>query len=418
MKTKYKIYFLITLLVLFFSCSDNPITKTEDNKSPIASFNIYPDSGDVNTIFKFNASRSGYNKAGSSIIFRWDWESDDQWDTNFLTTDTISHQFALPGKYLVKLEIMDSDSLSSTATGIVIVNKDSVIISFLTQLSDVGRIVSSEHNYLFLTKNNQLIINDINSSYIPNQLSILDFQSTISAAKIYENNLLVGTISKGLRVFNISDILHPVLVDSLTNLPVRSIKIKDNMIGVCSSSSVQFYDFQLNFIGGCSISGSSIRDFVTNNNYAYTSELWQRVGNYLSIYDMSNIENWGSRISSIGYDYAVKLEICKNNLLALNDATARIELFNINNPTNLELEDYASVGWTNNMVLKNDTLFAIGNSGGGISIFGVSDSSKFVFIANKQMESTRYLAVHSNFIYVSPYNSDDLYIFKYGNYSK
>lgn len=419
MKQKYLMYYLI-IFVFFFACKDNPVDIKEENSAPIALFNVTPDSGDINTIFFFDGSHSSDNEdPDSSLQFRWDWEDDGQWDTEYLKQDTISHRYSQSGNYSVRLEVMDSGGLTDTVSKSLIVSekKDSIIISFLTQLTDIGTPVKAEDGYLFLTKGNDLIINDISSSYIPNQLSSINFQSSVTAVTLLGDVMLVGTKYNGLKIVDITNIYNPVLIDSINNLPVYSIKINNGIIGVCYSEYVRFYDFQLNSLGSIGGGSTYFRDFATHNNYVYVSEQWAGVGNYLCGYDISDIGNIGNPLFTRTFDSAYKLEICNNNLLALDGGNGRIELFNISNPVNLQSEDYAYVGWTNDMVVKNDTLFAIGNDGGGISIFCISDSSKFVFKGNNNlMGSTRSLAVYSNFIYITPFDSDDLYIFKYSKY--
>ena len=74
------------ILILFFilSCTTEP-TSYNDNEMPSADFIISPDSGDTETIFVFDASVSTDDKDSVSVLeFRWDWENDGIWDTNYL----------------------------------------------------------------------------------------------------------------------------------------------------------------------------------------------------------------------------------------------------------------------------------------------------------------------------------------------
>lgn len=418
MENKFWIYILTIAITFTSKCDKNPVKKNENMTSPVASFFVKPDSGTVDTVFTFDASNSSDTEdPDSSLKFRWDWEGDGEWDTDYLTQDTISHQYSQSGDYLVRLEVMDSGGLLDTASNSLVISekKDSIVVCFLDQIDDAGTIVGSENDYLFLTKNNQLIINDISSSYIPSQLATIDFQSSVKAAVVFDDKLLVGTNSNGLTLFNISDIQNPTIIDGVPDLSVKSIKIANDKIGVCCSSSIRFYDFQFNYLGGYSISGVYFKDFVVNDNYLYTGELWEGVGNYLCEYDISDIGNINGCVYSQICDGITKLAICNNNLLVHDDA--KVRLYNIDEPTNIVEKDYASLGWTSCMTVKDDTLFLFMNDTGGIGIYTISDSSTFTL--KRRYNYAVYgvaAAVCNNCVYVNSYGSNDLFIFNYHKY--
>jgi PKD repeat protein len=93
------------------------VEVVEFNNPPMASFTVTPSSGNVSTVFTVDASSSSDSEdPASSLMVRWDWESDGYWDTNW-TTDKISyHMFASPGTYWVSLEIMDIGGLKDNAS--------------------------------------------------------------------------------------------------------------------------------------------------------------------------------------------------------------------------------------------------------------------------------------------------------------
>ena len=87
------------------------------NTLPFASFVAYPLSGDVGSLFSFDASFSSDNETeGDSIQVRWDWEGDGIWDTEWSTERTATHVYALPGWYEVTLQVRDINGLMSSTT--------------------------------------------------------------------------------------------------------------------------------------------------------------------------------------------------------------------------------------------------------------------------------------------------------------
>jgi parallel beta-helix repeat protein len=95
------------------------------NRPPIASFTVTPGTGDVETVFSFDASASwdfeSLPPCTSLIEVRWDWESDGVWDTDWSTELTATHQFPAPGTYDVTLEVRDFNWSVSQKTVEVVV---------------------------------------------------------------------------------------------------------------------------------------------------------------------------------------------------------------------------------------------------------------------------------------------------------
>lgn len=87
------------------------------NRPPIASFTVTPGSGDMTTVFSFDASASwDYEGMPGYIEVRWDWESDGIWDTGWSTELTATHQFLAGGTYNVNLQVRDGNGSISLAT--------------------------------------------------------------------------------------------------------------------------------------------------------------------------------------------------------------------------------------------------------------------------------------------------------------
>jgi len=82
------------------------------NSPPTASFVADTTLGNITRVFVFDASSSSdAQDPTSALLFRWDWDGDGHWDTDWMSTPVISHQFMLPGVYEVRLQVMDRGGL-------------------------------------------------------------------------------------------------------------------------------------------------------------------------------------------------------------------------------------------------------------------------------------------------------------------
>ena len=85
------------------------------NTDPVATFSVTPTSGDTNTIFTFDASQSTDSEDQSSLLVRWDWNSDHVWDTPWSYDKQATHEFSAPGTCGVRLQVMDTQGWTSTS---------------------------------------------------------------------------------------------------------------------------------------------------------------------------------------------------------------------------------------------------------------------------------------------------------------
>jgi len=84
-------------------------------QAPIALISIDPSGGTTDTVFFYDASGS-YDPDGlnEDLRFRWDFDGDGLWDTDFTAEMGFLHKYTHPSLYEVKLEVIDGDSLTST----------------------------------------------------------------------------------------------------------------------------------------------------------------------------------------------------------------------------------------------------------------------------------------------------------------
>lgn len=87
------------------------------NTYPVASFTVTPISGYTTDAFNFDASAcSDYEDNVSNLQVRWDWEGDRNYDTNYSTTKTTTHQYSTAGTKNATLQVKDSAGLTNTAS--------------------------------------------------------------------------------------------------------------------------------------------------------------------------------------------------------------------------------------------------------------------------------------------------------------
>ncbi len=81
---------------------------------PVAVVNITPEEGNTDTIFSFDASGSfDSNDPVEALLFRWDFDGDGNWDTEYSNENGIEHKYTHPSNYQVKLEVMDTDGMTA-----------------------------------------------------------------------------------------------------------------------------------------------------------------------------------------------------------------------------------------------------------------------------------------------------------------
>lgn len=111
--TIYVSYFWNSSTELSFVFAD---AVPEPNTPPTASFVADSYHDNITKTFVFDASTStDLEDPLTALQFRWDWESDGTWDTDFSSDPVAHHQFGAPGNYLVKLQVIDRGGLTGEA---------------------------------------------------------------------------------------------------------------------------------------------------------------------------------------------------------------------------------------------------------------------------------------------------------------
>ncbi|PID26761.1 MAG: hypothetical protein CR982_08520 [Candidatus Cloacimonadota bacterium] len=127
---KLKIYLLILAslisLMLLISCGDDSSSTEPEtpNIAPTADFTINPENGTIETDFIFDASTSSDEEDNiGNLMVRWDFDGDNQFDTEWSNEKTATYTYNSIGIYMAKLEVKDSGNLTSEKVKEVAINE-------------------------------------------------------------------------------------------------------------------------------------------------------------------------------------------------------------------------------------------------------------------------------------------------------
>jgi uncharacterized protein (TIGR02145 family) len=103
------------VFLMFLSCE-------KGNLPPAAVLDVYPSIGDTTLAFEFNAGETTDDRNFAlAMLFRWDFNGDGIWDTDYSKFSSIAHQFNEVGNYNAAVEVKDLD-------GLTIIARDSVVV--------------------------------------------------------------------------------------------------------------------------------------------------------------------------------------------------------------------------------------------------------------------------------------------------
>jgi len=92
------------------------------NNSPLPKLSINPETGSKGSTFTLDASGTKDSEDDlGHLMFRWDWNGDANWDTDFSSTAVVTHIFEEPGFYVVRLEVKDRQGNKSSTSADLIV---------------------------------------------------------------------------------------------------------------------------------------------------------------------------------------------------------------------------------------------------------------------------------------------------------
>ena len=110
--------------------------------APDAEFTVTPSFGDTSTLFVLDATGSSDLEDDASVLeYRWDWEGDGIWDTDWSLDEDATHQYLAADTYTVMLEVRDTGGLVGSASEDVVVS-DVAIPEFTTVLIPVVAVLA------------------------------------------------------------------------------------------------------------------------------------------------------------------------------------------------------------------------------------------------------------------------------------
>ncbi len=118
---------VIALAVLLAGCSSS---TSPDEEGPTADLTVTPAAGTVLTDFVFDASGSA--SGSRSLEFRWDWENDGVWDTDWSSESTVTRRFASGDAIETAVEVRDGAETHEAVASFVLDTRHGEIVSTLT----------------------------------------------------------------------------------------------------------------------------------------------------------------------------------------------------------------------------------------------------------------------------------------------
>ncbi len=156
----------------------HPCLDCNSNVPPIADFSYtYAADGTTFDTFEFDASASSDAEDNTSLQYRWDFNNDNAWDTDFTTTSVYKQQFLIAGTKQVTLQVKDAAGL---------VNSKTLSID-IAQGIDSGSEVDNSNAYQL-----QFSVTDVITDTTRNKAYITDK----SAKRLYVVNLDNGLTEK------------------------------------------------------------------------------------------------------------------------------------------------------------------------------------------------------------------------------
>lgn len=110
----------VILILLIAACEKMGVQPDPDNTPPKAYFYISPSSGDSTRSFLLVGSSSRDSEDMPDFLeFRWDFNNDSIWDTEFDFYPYLIKKFPIPGTYWVRMEVRDRHGLTDQEVAMV-----------------------------------------------------------------------------------------------------------------------------------------------------------------------------------------------------------------------------------------------------------------------------------------------------------
>ncbi len=119
---KFKLRLVSTYWLGFFITIFTFIYCTKVNLAPTAVMEVFPSIGDTSIFFDFSAAGSVDDRNYPlALQYRWDFDGDGVWDTEYSSNKSIAYKYKQPSSYRVLVQVKDLNGNTATA-------KDSVSV--------------------------------------------------------------------------------------------------------------------------------------------------------------------------------------------------------------------------------------------------------------------------------------------------
>lgn len=103
--------------------SGGPSGDPESNEPPVAHAGG-PYKGIIDVPVTFDGSQSSDDVG--VVGYRWDWENDGLYNTQWLTSATTTHTYTTTGVFTVRLQVKDAENLTDSGTSVVTINGNNI----------------------------------------------------------------------------------------------------------------------------------------------------------------------------------------------------------------------------------------------------------------------------------------------------
>lgn len=115
---------MVKIVIMEYIIVTVPDASGAVNQPPLAEFDVNTLSGNLSTIFKFDALMSwDWEDNGTELEFRWDWNSDRRWDLEWSPSRLATNQFYEKGEHVVTMQVRDSQGLINETTMVISVEE-------------------------------------------------------------------------------------------------------------------------------------------------------------------------------------------------------------------------------------------------------------------------------------------------------
>ncbi|MFA6126164.1 MAG: PKD domain-containing protein [Bacteroidales bacterium] len=120
--------YVVKLQVMNYLGLINEITKelliNHKNEPPVASFKTSSIGGNTHTVIRFDSwGTRDFETTTSNLLFRWDFNADGIFDTEFAKGPEIYHRFDEAGQFNVTMEVKDDGGLTDTYSQVVYISQ-------------------------------------------------------------------------------------------------------------------------------------------------------------------------------------------------------------------------------------------------------------------------------------------------------